>query len=766
MGTISYAQVPPTAATIALNAYIYGYGGHSLVTPHAALKQLWWTEDRIDSKVTRKFVVSQIKGEERDFLDKPLAFGEGLTDDTYMEWILGRARRLFLILAEIGKPEQIFGLIDDSLDDDDLPFSFESIVDMDLCVEPDERLNRKFHTTQFLYLLRQLVQGGHIDYGPQEHIPMEYVHKVPPAVSLQSWDRIHFPKDQEQVFVRRKFAFGTGNDKDDLREMYMQDIAEARRLAHPHVARVWASYTAGDAGYVLSDFVPEHTLASFIAHRTPYQFMRVPQAERPIILLEWMHCLIDALAMLHHRGVSHGAIRPSNILIDHDNCIAFSDIGVLRTFQRGKKSIKNEVSGYSAPETHVEEKVRGVHFADAPSSPIDIKRSSDDSTFSETSLSSSSSPKISNPILIHSSSPMVDSPMNSFNYPSLPPPIPLFRNFSRHLPPPPTFASASKWSPTPGKSRRLFRRSNSPPVSLSSSPPDGEQKFFSPDDVGPSHPIPIRADRKPSWASWGTTPCPTSSTPSDPSSLLSELLNEPLTVPKPLVIRKTASQRSLNDNTATASTRQNTGFESDIFSLGCVYLDLVTYIVKGKLSDLQKFRAQAKAPLPTDTATLHTWLAHLASDAIRLSPTVPVLSALVPILGVVRDMLLPDPSHRPTAMIIRDRISAALEQANLHSLCCKDRTWDPDLASQQRARLSTRRPPKAPGKESASTSLGSVTTESSVEGGAEYAADGPDVTMRRSLSVGSAALEKNGGSTGKMKKLGLGWMRKPHAKGF
>jgi len=113
MGTRTFAQVAPTAATIALNAYIFGYAGHSLVTPHVALKQLWWTDDRIDAKVTRHFVVSQIRGEERHYLDKPLAFGEGLTDHTYMEWILERARRLFLILAVVGRPEHIFSLIGD-----------------------------------------------------------------------------------------------------------------------------------------------------------------------------------------------------------------------------------------------------------------------------------------------------------------------------------------------------------------------------------------------------------------------------------------------------------------------------------------------------------------------------------------------------------------------------------------------------------------------------------------------------------------------------
>jgi hypothetical protein len=148
MGTRSFAQVAPTAGQVALNAYIYGYGGHSLVTPHAALKQLWWTDDRIDSKVTRPFVVSKLRGEEREFLDRPLAFGEGLTDDTYMEWILDRAKRLFLILAEIGVPDQIFGCIDDSWDDDDLPVSLENVENLELAYDDNEALNKRFWDTQ------------------------------------------------------------------------------------------------------------------------------------------------------------------------------------------------------------------------------------------------------------------------------------------------------------------------------------------------------------------------------------------------------------------------------------------------------------------------------------------------------------------------------------------------------------------------------------------------------------------------------------------
>ncbi|KAF2767820.1 kinase-like protein [Teratosphaeria nubilosa] len=340
-------------ATIALNAYIFGYGGHSLVTPHAALKQLWWTDKRIEAKITRSFVISKLRGEEREFLDKPLAFGEGLTDDTYMEWILERAKRLFLILTEIGVPDQIFGCIDDSWDDDDLPISLENVRNLELAYENDESLNRKFYDTQFVYLLRELKQGAHIDYGPNEHIPMEYVNTLPPAVSLQSWDRVHFPGRPDEIFQRRRYFLTDKDTGQTQREQFMKDVRKARSLGHEHVANVWASYTSDGSGYVLSNFVAEHTLGTFIDHRTPTQFMRVPVSDRPVLLCEWMHCLATAVASLHHRGAVHTAIRPSNIWIDRDNRIAFADIGTHRTFQRGKKPHKTEAYDYSAPESQI-----------------------------------------------------------------------------------------------------------------------------------------------------------------------------------------------------------------------------------------------------------------------------------------------------------------------------------------------------------------------------------------------------------------------------
>jgi hypothetical protein len=136
--------------TVALNALIYGYAGHSLVTPHAALQQIWWTEERINEKVTQEFVTSRLQPQERERLTFPVGFGD-LSDDTYIEWILEKARRLFLVLAEVGEADRIFAVVDRSWDDDDLPLQMDDIEQLALSNRRDNHANARFYHTQFSF---------------------------------------------------------------------------------------------------------------------------------------------------------------------------------------------------------------------------------------------------------------------------------------------------------------------------------------------------------------------------------------------------------------------------------------------------------------------------------------------------------------------------------------------------------------------------------------------------------------------------------------
>lgn len=338
--------------TIALNALIYGYAGHSLVTPHAALQQIWWTEERINEKVTQDFVTSRLQPHERERLALPVGFGD-LSDDTYIEWILEKARRLFLVLAEIGEADRIFAVVDKSWNDDDLPLQMDDIEQLALSNRRDQNANARFYHTQFTFLLRELRDGVHIDYAPNEECPLEYVMGLPPAVSLQSWPRVHLPKRPKEVYVRRRFALGNAESPDAFESDFMIDVESARMVEHEHIAPIWASYTQKGIGYIVTNFVGQHTLRSFIDHRNPTQYQKLAKIDRRWLLLNWLHCLADTIATLHRNGFCHSAIRPTNILIDERNSIAFSDIGSLEIFQKDKRLDPMDVYVYGAPEAHV-----------------------------------------------------------------------------------------------------------------------------------------------------------------------------------------------------------------------------------------------------------------------------------------------------------------------------------------------------------------------------------------------------------------------------
>lgn len=67
----------------------------------------WYDLGRIEKTVTRHFVCSQLVADAIEGLDTIVAFGDGLTNYTYWKWIKSRAKRLFLILADLDVPDQI-----------------------------------------------------------------------------------------------------------------------------------------------------------------------------------------------------------------------------------------------------------------------------------------------------------------------------------------------------------------------------------------------------------------------------------------------------------------------------------------------------------------------------------------------------------------------------------------------------------------------------------------------------------------------------------
>ncbi|KAI9746084.1 MAG: hypothetical protein M1818_000765 [Claussenomyces sp. TS43310] len=309
---------------------------------------LWWDDETIDKTVNRQFVLAQLREDERLRVDAEPFGGSGLTDHTYLEWIEGRVRRLFLILVDIGVPDQIFGVIDDSWDDDDLPIPLDQVDRLRLTPEPDPKLEKKFFQRQFAFLLKTIKKGDHLVYGEDEVVPLEVIEKRPVRVSGTGLiDKVYVPSKPEDIFLRRKVPLGDAQIR-ITKEEFSAGTEPMRSLEHKHLVSLWASYIHQDVGYILLTPSPEGNLKSIMT-TIPPSLKILAKQDRRVLLLNWLHCLADALAFLHSRGRPHGSLKPSNVLIDTEHRICLSETSPFVEMGESK-GFDKELYDYAAPE--------------------------------------------------------------------------------------------------------------------------------------------------------------------------------------------------------------------------------------------------------------------------------------------------------------------------------------------------------------------------------------------------------------------------------
>ncbi|KAK0704692.1 kinase domain-containing protein [Lasiosphaeris hirsuta] len=313
---------------------------------------MWWDPDTIERTVTREFVCSHLLPDEIERLDRPLGFGDGLTDGTYWEWIDEKSKRIFLILVDLGVPDQIFGVIDDSWDDEDLPIAFDQVERLALTAEKDERIEKRFYQRQFYYLLRPLLRGEHAVYQDNEVIPLDVVDRKQGAQN-HPVDKVVLPNYPGTVFCRRRIPLGSTFGQGYMsQEDFLYEVNSIRNVQNDHLISYWSSYIHQGYGHVLFTPATDFTLKSFLT-TTPSSIKNLDKHEMRRLVMNWIHCLIDTLCFLHNRGLSHGNIKPSTILFTNDNQIYIADFTVFNNeLMMGveKNSFDKEAYDYAAPE--------------------------------------------------------------------------------------------------------------------------------------------------------------------------------------------------------------------------------------------------------------------------------------------------------------------------------------------------------------------------------------------------------------------------------
>lgn len=314
----------------------------------------WWVDERIAATVTRQFVEKHLVPAEIARLDTPVAFGaEDLTERTYWDAIQANAKRMFLILVDVGVPDQIFPIIDDSWDDAELPLTLEHVDRLQLTATRDDRVDRKFYQRQFQYLVKTIGQGEHRDYADSDLIPLDVVDKGPPLTPKgHHVDKVKLPNAPGKTFARRKYNLGHGAGP-SARQEFLELVNAIRHIQNDHMVSYWGSYTHHSCGYILLTPIGDSSLKSFLSN-TPSSFKSMPKKGRRELVMNWILCLVDTLSFLHSTYRAHCYIKPSAILLTNQNHIFFVDPTRLgldsSSAQADKLSFDREWYDYAAPE--------------------------------------------------------------------------------------------------------------------------------------------------------------------------------------------------------------------------------------------------------------------------------------------------------------------------------------------------------------------------------------------------------------------------------
>lgn len=353
----------------------YGYGGQSLYIPAVLIADIeqttFWDQKKINDTVTRAYILEHIGGrgkaenaDHQQRLDMPVLFGGGLTESTYLEWIQERARKIFLILLELGSPEKIFQVVDNLLDDNDLPVDQETVVGLGL---ESSSLEKRFLKKQYMFLLRPLKGGKHVDYSEDETVALEAVGAkrqvngdncvriLGSAYPGMVIDKVYFPRNPQELFTRVQVPLGGDGENDGRtseRETFLEAVEVSKTATHKHIVKIHASYTHQQHGYALLTPSCDLDLSQFIKH-PPNTFRSLPKQRRRRVLLEWLHCLATALTYMYDKGVAHRDIHPRSIVIDQaSNNILFASIGNPKWVNTENKSPTDDFEAYeyAAPE--------------------------------------------------------------------------------------------------------------------------------------------------------------------------------------------------------------------------------------------------------------------------------------------------------------------------------------------------------------------------------------------------------------------------------
>ncbi len=152
--------------------------------------------------------------------------------------------------------------------------------------------------------------------------------------------------EQGRVYAAKEMLdrFTDPRERAEAVARFEAEAATLRRLSHPRIPRVYASFNDEGRHYLVMDFIRGEDLDEIVAREGPQPEDRV---------LAWAAELCDVLGYLHGQGVIYRDLKPSNIMLEQPSgTLKLIDFGIAKVFQPQARGTQIGTPGYAPPEQY------------------------------------------------------------------------------------------------------------------------------------------------------------------------------------------------------------------------------------------------------------------------------------------------------------------------------------------------------------------------------------------------------------------------------
>jgi len=130
---------------------------------------------------------------------------------------------------------------------------------------------------------------------------------------------------------------------------WLEEVRQGRRLSHPNLIRIFDVVETSDRPVAVMEYVSGGTLADQV----------VAAGAQPVEdVIRWTGEVLEVLDYLHGDRIVHRDVKPSNLLLTEGGAIKLSDLGLVRSLDRGS-DLTRTLEGVGTPRFMSPEQLRG-----------------------------------------------------------------------------------------------------------------------------------------------------------------------------------------------------------------------------------------------------------------------------------------------------------------------------------------------------------------------------------------------------------------------